>query len=265
MRSALFAMYKDGRSLLDFTDDPCYNNMIYYAKKGKLSMQHRGKVFVIEGLDGCGKSTQLPLVSEALAQRGIRNRAISYPNYDDPSSALVQLYLSGAFGSAADAVNPYAASSFYAVDRFASFCQYWQQDYETGMAILAGRYVTSNAIYQMNKLPKSEWDGYLQWLSEYEYDKLKLPRPDRVVFLDMPLELSQRLLMERYHGMEQKKDIHERDLTFLAACREAALFAAQRQGWVILPCADAHGLLPREDMTLHIVDALCMDNTDAVL
>lgn len=239
--------------------------MIYYAKKGELSMQKQGKVFVIEGLDGCGKSTQLPLVSEALAQRGIRNRAISYPNYDDPSSALVKLYLSGAFGSAADGVNPYAASSFYAVDRFASFCQYWQQDYETGMTILAGRYVTSNAIYQMNKLPKSEWDAYLAWLAEYEYGKLQLPRPNRVVFLDMPLELSQRLLLERYHGIEQQKDIHERDLTFLAACREAALFAAERLGWVILPCADANGLLPREDMTQRITDVLCADNTDSAL
>lgn len=222
-------------------------------------MAQNGLLFVIEGLDGCGKSTQLPLVSQALAQRGIQNRAISYPDYDNPSSALVKLYLSGAFGDAADAVNAYAASSFYAVDRFASFRQYWQEDYQNGMAILAGRYVSSNAIYQMTKLPKAQWDDYLAWLSDYEYNKLGLPRPDRVVFLDMPLEMSQRLLLERYRGEEQKKDIHERDLAFLAVCREAALYAAEREGWTILPCADENGLLPREIMTEQIAGALCTE------
>lgn len=222
-------------------------------------MAHNSLLFVIEGLDGCGKSTQLPMVSQALAQRGIQNRAISYPDYDNPSSALVKLYLSGAFGDAADAVNAYAASSFYAVDRFASFRQYWQEDYQNGTAILAGRYVSSNAIYQMTKLPKAQWDDYLAWLSDYEYNKLGLPRPDRVVFLDMPLEMSQRLLLERYRGEEKQKDIHERDLAFLAACREAALYAAEREGWIILPCADENGLLPREIMTEQIVGALCSE------
>lgn len=219
-------------------------------------MARKGSLFVIEGLDGCGKSTQLPLVSGALEGRGVPNCAISYPDYENPSSALVRLYLSGAFGDAAKDVNPYAASSFYAVDRYASYRQFWQSDYENGMSILAGRYVSSNAIYQMTKLPKEQWDAYLQWLNDYEYDKLGLPRPDGVVFLDMPLEMSQRLLLERYQGEEQQKDIHERDLSFLAACREAALFAAEKEGWVILPCADEKGLLPREVMTWRIADAL---------
>lgn len=220
-------------------------------------MAQKGSLFVIEGLDGCGKSTQLPLVSCALEGRGLPNRAISYPDYDNPSSALVRLYLSGAFGDAANDVNPYAASSFYAVDRFASYRQFWQKDYENGTSILAGRYVSSNAIYQMTKLPKVQWDDYLQWLADYEYNKLGLPRPDRIVFLDMPLEMSQKLLLERYQGEEWQKDIHERDLAFLAACREAALFAAEREGWAILPCADENGLLPREVMTWRIADILC--------
>lgn len=213
-------------------------------------------LFVMEGLDGCGKSTQLPLVSDALAARGVPNRPISYPDYESESSALVRLYLQGAFGGSADDVNAFAASSFYAVDRYASYMQYWKQDYENGKAILAGRYVSSNAIYQMTKLPREAWDAYLAWLADYEYDKLGLPRPDAVVFLDMPLALSQKLLMQRYEGENDRRDIHERDLAYLANCHEAAMYAAEKMGWHILPCADENGLLPREVMTWRIADLL---------
>ncbi len=219
-------------------------------------MAKENLLFVIEGLDGCGKSTQLPLVSDALNHRGIPNKSISYPDYASESSALVRLYLEGKFGESPDAVNAYAASSFYAVDRYASYMQYWKKDYEQGTAILAGRYVTSNAIYQMTKLPRAAWDDYLAWLADYEYDKLGLPRPDAVIFLDMPLTLSQQLLMQRYEGESKRKDIHERDLAYLASCREAALYAAEKMGWYILPCADENGLLPREVMTWRITDLL---------
>ncbi len=219
-------------------------------------MAKKNLLFVIEGLDGCGKSTQLPLVSDALGARGIANKAISYPDYESESSALVKLYLNGAFGSAADDVNAYAASSFYAVDRYASYMQHWKTDYENGTAILAGRYVSSNAIYQMTKLPRTEWDAYLAWLADYEYDKLGLPRPDAVIFLDMPLALSQQLLMQRYEGESDRKDIHERDLAFLAKCHEAAMYAAETMGWHILPCADENALLPKEVMTWRIADLL---------
>lgn len=226
------------------------------CKKGVESMAKERLLFVIEGLDGCGKSTQLPLVSDALNARGISNRSISYPDYESESSALVRLYLKGAFGGSADDVNAYAASSFYAVDRYASYMQYWKQDYENGTAILAGRYVSSNAIYQMTKLPCSAWDDYLAWLADYEYEKLALPRPDAVVFLDMPLTLSQKLLLQRYEGEDNRRDIHERDLEYLAKCREAAMYAARKCGWHILPCADENGLLPREVMTWRIADML---------
>ncbi len=219
-------------------------------------MAKENLLFVIEGLDGCGKSTQLPLVSDALSKRSIPNRSISYPDYTSESSALVRLYLQGEFGDSADAVNAYAASSFYAVDRYASYMQYWKHDYENGTAILAGRYVSSNAIYQMTKLPREAWDDYLAWLADYEYDKLGLPRPDAVIFLDMPLALSQQLLMQRYEGESDRKDIHERDLTYLAKCHEAAMYAAEKMGWHILPCADENGLLPREVMTWRIADLL---------
>lgn len=196
-----------------------------------------GKLIVLDGLDGSGKSTQFDLLIEHFQEQNRAVVPISFPDYNEPSSALVKMYLAGEFGSDADSVNAYAASSFYAVDRYASYKKFWQGAYESGSMILAARYATSNAIHQMSKLPKEEWDGYLVWLEEYEYDRLKLPKPDLVIFLDMPPSLSQKLLSSRYGGDEKKKDIHESNVEYLLRCREAALYAAERCGWKVLPCA----------------------------
>lgn len=203
-----------------------------------------GKLMVIDGLDGCGKSTQLNLLDEYLRRGGTAYKQISFPDYDQPSSALVKMYLGGELGGSAAAVNAYAASSFYAVDRYASYTRFWRVDYEKGTPIVAARYVTSNAIHQMTKLPQEEWDAFLEWLEDYEYNKLGLPKPDAVIFLDMPIEVSQRLMEQRYDGDNEKKDIHERDLTYLYRCREAALYAAEKKGWRVLPCSDGATPLP---------------------
>ena len=213
-----------------------------------------GKLLVIDGLDGCGKSTQLQLLDEALAASGTVYRQISFPDYEQPSSALVKMYLGGELGGSPAAVNAYAASSFYAVDRYASYKCFWQEDYAAGVPIVAARYTTSNAIHQMTKCPEAEWDSYLEWLEAYEYGKLELPRPDRVVFLDMPLEVSQRLLEKRYAGDSEKKDIHERDLSYLQSCRKAALYAADKLGWIILPCACDGEPLPKELIHRQLLD-----------
>ncbi len=214
-------------------------------------------LIVLDGLDGSGKSTQLACLDTYFRKSGVRYRQISFPDYAQPSSSLVKQYLGGEFGGSPDAVNAYAASSFYAVDRYASYKKFWQSDYEDGTLILAARYTTSNAIHQMGKLPKSEWDAYLQWLEEYEYGLLGLPRPDRVLFLDMPLEVSQRLLVGRYEGDAARRDIHERDLRYLASCRESALYAADRLGWTVIHCADEHEKkpLPVSDITRMLIDA----------
>ncbi len=208
-----------------------------------------GKLMVLDGLDGCGKSTQLDLLDESLRRRGITYRQISFPDYAQPSSALVQMYLSGELGGTPDAVNAYAASSFYAVDRYASYRRFWEADYTAGVPVVAARYTTSNAIHQMTKLPESQWDGFLAWLWDYEYDKLGLPHPDRVVFLDMPPQVSQKLLSCRYEGDESKKDIHERDRKYLLHCRQAALYAASACGWSVVACA--HGGEPRSREDIH--------------
>lgn len=195
-----------------------------------------GKLIVIDGLDGSGKTTQFEIIKEKLSEAQ-RVRAISFPDYEQPSSALVKMYLSGELSKDAEGVNAYAASSFYAVDRYVSYKKFWEESYKNGDLVLASRYVSSNAIHQMVKLPEGEWDGYLEWLSDYEYGKLGLPAPDLVIFLDMPVEISQRLMSERYSGDESKKDIHEANVQYLRDCRKSALYAAERLGWKVVECS----------------------------
>ncbi len=205
-------------------------------------------LIVIEGLDGSGKSTQVELLKQRLISKNIPVRQIKLPDYDDPSSTLVKMYLNGGFGKKADDVNIYAASSFYAVDRFASYKRHWEKDYLGGTVIIADRYTTSNAVHQSVKLPESEWDGYLSWLTDYEYVKMRIPKPDAVVFLDMPVDISQKLMSKRYGGNESKKDIHEADVEYLKKCRKAAMFAAEKFGWSIIKCSDGENPLPIEEI-----------------
>ena len=215
-----------------------------------------GRLVVIEGLDGSGKSTQVELLKEKIEKAGNRLLQIKLPDYDDPSSTLVKMYLGGEFGEDPNAVNAYAASSFYAVDRFANYTRKWKKEYESGTLILADRYTTSNAAHQMTKLPKSEWDEYLEWLEDFEYVKTGIPKPDLVVFLDMPVEISQKLMTSRYKGDEKKKDVHEANVDYLKHCRESALYAARKLGWIVIPCSK--GTEPRsiDDIALDIAKAV---------
>lgn len=196
------------------------------------------KLIIIEGLDGSGKSTQTALLEEYFESKDIKYKKIKLPDYDSPSSTLVKMYLGGEFGKNADDVNAYAAGAFYAVDRFASYKLDWGKDYQQGTLILADRYATSNSIYQMEKLDKSEWDEYLDWSADFEYNKIGIPKPDLVIYLDMPIEISQKLMTSRYDGDEGKKDVHESNVAFLQSCRESALYAAKKQGWAVIECSD---------------------------
>lgn len=196
-----------------------------------------GKLIVIEGLDGSGKSTQLELLPQNLKLQGIESRSVSFPDYDSNSSALVKMYLGGEFGKKPGDVNAYAASLFYAVDRFASYKTTWGEYYNQNGVIVSGRYTTSNAVHQTSKMDEHEWQGFLDWLYDLEYNKVGIPKPDKVIFLDMPIEVSQKLLSGRYEGDEGKKDIHESDTAYLDKCRKAAMFTAQYSGWTIIPCS----------------------------
>jgi len=208
----------------------------------------KGKLMVIEGLDGSGKATQTGLLCNSLAERWGKNfRRVSFPDYDDPSSALVKLYLGGQLGGL-DEVNAYGASLFYTVDRYASYLRHWGEDYRRGTLIVADRYATSNVAHQMPKLPKAEWDAYLAWLEETEYVRVGIPQPDLVVYLDMAPETSKKLLARRYHGDESKKDLHEANFAYLLKCREAALYGAEKLGWQVIRCCDGKDPYPPEQI-----------------
>lgn len=208
----------------------------------------------MEGLDGSGKSTQTDLLEKYINDKGIKYKKIKLPDYDSPSSTLVNMYLGGEFGKDASDVNAFAASAFYAVDRFASFKLKWKNDYENDTLILADRYATSNSIYQMEKIDEDKWDEYLEWTEDFEYEKIGIPRPDLVIYLDMPVEISQKLMTSRYNGDEGKKDVHEANVAFLNACRKSALYAAKKQGWKIVPCSDGKNPLSIEEIHNTIVD-----------
>lgn len=212
------------------------------------------KLIIIEGLDGSGKSTQIELLEEYLKSNEIIYKKIKLPDYESPSSTLVKMYLGGEFGSSADDVNAYAAGAFYAVDRYASFNLGWKKDYESGTLIIADRYATSNSIYQMEKIEESKWDEYLEWSEDFEYNKLSIPRPDCVIYLDMPVEISQRLMTSRYDGDENKKDVHEVNVDFLNKCRKSALYTAEKQGWKVIECSNGKEPYSVDEIHKKIID-----------
>ncbi len=198
----------------------------------------KGKLIVVEGLDGSGKSTQLNILKNRLSDEGKPVTQIKLPNYEDKSSELVKMYLGGRFGNNPDSVNAFAASSFYAVDRFVSYNCFWKEDYLSGKIILADRYTTSNAYHQLTKIDKEDYDSFLSWLEDYEYNKLGIPSPDCVIYLDMPVEVSQKLMTGRYNGNESKKDIHEINTDYLSQCRITADYSCRKLGWKRICCAE---------------------------
>lgn len=215
-----------------------------------------GKLIVIEGLDGSGKSTQIEILKNRLSDLGKNIRQIKLPDYDNKSSTLVKMYLGGEFGSDPADVNIYAASLFYTVDRYANYKNVWSDDYLGGTLILADRYTTSNAVHQTVKLSKDKWDSYLDWLFETEYEKVGIPKPDAVIFLDMDVDISQKLMSKRYCGEETKKDVHEANVDYLKKCHEAALYTAERFGWKVIKCYEGESPLPIEKISEEIFDCV---------
>ncbi len=202
-----------------------------------------GKLIVFEGTDGSGKSTQYARLCQRLEQEGRQFRRLVFPQYDKPSSALLRMYLGGEFGSHPEDVNAYAASTFYAVDRYASLKQVWGGDYEQGGLILADRYITSNAVHQAAKVPVAEREEFFDWLFDFECNKLGLPRPDVVIYLDMPTERAVQNLRARESATNTKADIHEVDTQYLATCHETAGQAADYLGWKRIQCVNSAGEL----------------------
>ena len=210
-----------------------------------------GKLIVLEGTDGSGKSTQLRMLTERLRAAGRNFRCLSFPRYESPSSALIRMYLGGELGRRPDDVNAYAASTFYAVDRIASYLQDWGAYYQGGGLLVSGRYTTSNAIHQGAKLPPAERLDFLRWLEDLEYGRMGLPRPDLVLWLDMPVACTLELLRRR-QAAGDTADIHEQDAGYLHRCYEAARDAAGHCGWTVIPCAANGRIRPPEDIAAEI-------------
>ena len=214
------------------------------------------KIIVIEGLDGSGKATQTALLADKLAKKGTAVRHLEFPDYNSAGSSLVKMYLGGEFGRKPGDVNAYAASAFYAVDRAASYLRDWKAEYQSGMLFLCDRYCTSNIIYQMAKVGDDERDAFIEWQADFEYEKLGLPRPDRVIYLDVSPDVSQRLMEKRYGGDLSKKDLHESNLEFLLSCRKSALYAAEKCGWTIINCCENGEIKPIDRISEEIEKAL---------
>ena len=220
------------------------------------NINKKGRIIVIEGLDGSGKATQSKLLLEKLSRR-FAVKKLSFPDYESDGSAPVRMYLGGEFGDDPSCVNPYAAASFYAVDRVASYLKNWKKDYEDGTLFVLDRYTTSNMVYMTSKLSEDKWKDFIGWLSDFEHEKLSLPKPDAVIYLDMPTEVSQKLMSKRYNSDESKKDLHEKNVEFLNSCRKSALFAAEDQGWAVIPCSENGEPRTIEDISNEVYSKAC--------
>lgn len=225
----------------------------------------KGKLIVIEGLDGSGKATQAQKLYETLKADNRKVMKVSFPDYESNSSALVKMYLGREFGTDPDSVNPYAASSFYAVDRFASYAKNWKEFYLGGGIVIADRYTTSNAIHQCAKLPQEKWKDFIEWLFSYEYELLGIPVPCCTVYLRVDPKISQELLNIRYNGSQDKKDIHEADVGYLRRSRQAADFCAENLSWNTVECIRDGKLRSVEDISCNInklIESVINNNFD---
>lgn len=207
-----------------------------------------GKLIVIEGTDGSGKSTQTELLIQRLTAQQLPFKRLRFPRYSEPSSALIRMYLGGEFGSDPAAVNGFAASAFYAVDRYASYKQDWGKWYEDGGLVLSDRYTTSNAIHQSAKEQPENRVAFLQWLGQFEYELLGLPAPDLTIYLDVPTDFTEKLMRHREQETNTQADIHEKDTAYLATCREAGRAAADFYGWTVIECVKDGAMRSIEDI-----------------
>ena len=207
-----------------------------------------GKLIVFEGTDGSGKTTQFALLTKRLKALGIDFRTMDFPQYSEPSSSLIRMYLGGEFGSKPSDVNAYAASTFYAVDRYASYRKVWGKYYNNGGLMLSNRYTTSNAVHQASKEPAADREAFFRWLYEFEYRHMELPEPDLVIYLDVPTDLTGQMLRKREEKTHTHADIHEQNMDYLRLCRDTGLGAAHFYGWTIINCAEGGKMRTIDDI-----------------
>lgn len=218
-----------------------------------------GKLFVIDGTDGSGKQTQFKKLQERLTKEGIDYKTVSFPNYDSPSSSLVRMYLSGEFGDNAKQISPYIASSFYTVDRYATFKKDFEEYYNNGGIILADRYTTANMIHQAGKIDnKEERKKFLDWIWDFEFNLYGLPIPTEVFLLKMPPEVSLELMKDRENKFthESKKDIHEKDKKHIVDSFNVACSIADDYNWYTIECVKDEKIRTIEDIHEEIYEEI---------
>jgi dTMP kinase len=210
-----------------------------------------GKLIVIEGTDSSGKETQTKKLYERLANEIEKVRKISFPNYESPACEPVKMYLAGAFGDNALNVNPYPVSTMFAIDRYASYKMDWESFYNAGGIIVTDRYTTSNMVHQASKIENiDEKSKYLGWLEDLEYNKMGIPKPDLVIFLNMPTEMAVKLMEARKNKItgEEKKDIHEKDTSYLKKSYDNACDIAKKYNWQEIKCVENKRLKTIEEI-----------------
>lgn len=216
-----------------------------------------GKFIAIDGLDGSGKGTQSEKLVSYLKEQGKKVRVLSFPMYENESSAFVKMYLDGKLGDKPSDTNAYSASMFFACDRYISYVTDWKNDIlDPETIVVANRYTSANAVHQLSKLPKEDWEKFLTWLWDFEFDKLGLPRPDKVVYLELPPRLSLSLVKSRSQSTGQKMDIHEKDTEYMAHCYDAALYSCAHLGWEQIKCYEGDTIRTIEDIFEEILERL---------
>ena len=217
-----------------------------------------GGLFVLEGVDGSGKSTQFTFLCQRLDNAGKKFTRLVFPQYAEPSSALIKMYLSGEFGNDPENINAYAASAFFAVDRYASFIKAWNKNYRAGEIILTDRYTTSNAIHQGSKLPYGKYTEYLDWLYDFEHKKMGLPVPDVVFYMDISPETALKQRKQRETETGSKSDIHESDDDYLKKCCHYGKIAAEYYKWTKIRCDNNCQMRTVSDINDEIISILEM-------
>lgn len=217
----------------------------------------KGKLIIIEsGSDASGKATQSNRLYERLINEGKQCMKITFPDYNSDSSALVKMYLNGDFGKDPNDVNPYVSSTFYAVDRYASYKTKWGEFYNNGGIIISDRYTTSNMVHQAAKINNDEKEKFLDWLYDLEFNIYGIPKPDEIIFLDVDPEVSQELMKDRKNKFtgEEAKDIHESNKEYLINSYNNSLYIADKYNWKVIKCCKNNELRTIEDINDEIYD-----------
>jgi len=213
-------------------------------------------IIVIEGTDGSGKQTQTQMLFEYLKNNGKQVKQQSFPNYESDSSILVKKYLNGEFGGIYGLL-PKQISIFYAVDRLLTMQQY-KEYLSNGGVLLLDRYVTSNMLHQATKIDDDfERTQMIDWIEKFEYEDLLLPKPDVVIFLDMPPQFSKKLRELRGDlKAGTNKDVHEQDANYLKRCYNLGIQIAKDKNWNIIKCYEEDTIKSREQINKEIINLL---------